>query len=50
MHHDLMASRPLELDGVSGLISRLGRRHGIATPFHNIAYACLKLWHNGRKP
>ena len=50
MHHDLMAGRPLELDGVSGLISRLGRQHGIATPFHNMAYACLKPWLNGRKP
>ncbi|MEP6588384.1 MAG: 2-dehydropantoate 2-reductase [Polaromonas sp.] len=47
MHHDLMAGRPLELDGISGLISRLGRQHGIATPFHSMAYACLKPYLNG---
>ena len=47
MHHDLVAGRPLELDGVSGLISRLGRQHGLATPFHSMAYACLKPWEMG---
>ena len=50
MHHDLMAGRPLELEGISGLISRLGRQHGIATPFHSMAYACLKPYLNGGKP
>jgi 2-dehydropantoate 2-reductase len=49
MHHDLMAGRPLELDGISGLISRLGSQHGIATPFHSMAYACLKPYLNGSK-
>jgi 2-dehydropantoate 2-reductase len=42
MHHDLAAGRPLELDALSGLVSRLGRRHGVATPFHDFAFACLK--------
>jgi 2-dehydropantoate 2-reductase len=42
MHHDLMSGRPLELDGLSGLVCRLGKRHGIPTPFHDFAYACLK--------
>ncbi|MEO6320657.1 MAG: 2-dehydropantoate 2-reductase [Polaromonas sp.] len=46
MHHDLMAGRPLELDGISGLISRLGCQHGLATPFHAMAYACLKPYLN----
>ena len=50
MHHDLTAGRPLELDGISGLMTRLGRQHGIATPFHDMAYACLKPWLNGVKP
>ena len=50
MHHDLMAGRPLELDGISGLISRLGRQHGMATPLHDMAYACLKPYINGAKP
>ncbi len=42
MHHDLVAGKPLELDGLSGLVSRLGRRHGLPTPFHDFAFACLK--------
>ena len=42
MHHDLVAHRPLELDGLSGAVRRLGRAHGIPTPFHDFAYACLK--------
>jgi 2-dehydropantoate 2-reductase len=42
MHHDLAAGRRLELDGLSGLVSALGRRHGIDTQFHDFAYACLK--------
>jgi 2-dehydropantoate 2-reductase len=50
MHHDLMAGRPLELDGISGLLKHLGQRHGIATPFHDTAYACLKPYRNGSAP
>jgi len=47
MHHDLMAGKPLELDGLSGVIVKLGRAHGIATPFHAMAYACLKPYRQG---
>ncbi|MGA8786536.1 MAG: 2-dehydropantoate 2-reductase [Polaromonas sp.] len=50
MHHDLMAGRPLELDGISGLVDRLGRQHGIATPFHSMAFACLKPYLKGSQP
>ena len=50
MHHDLVAGRPLELDGISGLVSRLGRQHGLATPFHTMADACMKPWRMGSKP
>ena len=49
MHHDLAAGRPLELDGISGLISRLGKQHGVDTPFHTMAYACLKPWAMGHR-
>ena len=49
MHHDLTTGRPLELDGISGLMKRLGRQHGIATPFHDMAYACLKPWLDGNE-
>lgn len=49
MHHDLAAGGRLELDGLSGLLVRLGRRHGVPTPFHEFAYACLKPYMNGRQ-
>lgn len=42
MHNDLVSGRRLELDGLSGLVCRKGLIHGIATPFHDFAYACLK--------
>jgi 2-dehydropantoate 2-reductase len=42
MFHDLVAGRRLELDGLSGTVARLGRVHGIPTPFHDFAWACLK--------
>lgn len=47
MHHDLAAGKPLELDGICGLITRLGRQHGVPTPFHEMAWACLKPWMSG---
>jgi len=49
MHHDLMAGKPLELDGISATIVALGRIHGIATPFHAMAYACLKPYREGAR-
>ena len=50
MRHDLDAGRRLELDGISGAIGRHGRKHGIETPFHDFAFACLKPWRDGAKP
>jgi 2-dehydropantoate 2-reductase len=50
MHHDLAAGKPLELDGICGLITRLGRQHGVPTPFHDMAWACLKPWMKGAAP
>ncbi|CAE6867460.1 2-dehydropantoate 2-reductase [Paraburkholderia aspalathi] len=47
MNHDLTAGRSLELDGLSGTVRRLGRKHSIATPFHDFAYACLKPYLHG---
>jgi 2-dehydropantoate 2-reductase len=37
----------MELDGVSGAVMRYGRKHAIPTPFHEIAYACLKPYKDG---
>lgn len=34
MCHDLMANKPLEIEGLSGAVARLGQRKGIATPVH----------------
>lgn len=36
MHADRVAGRPLELDARDGVVVRLGRQHGIATPAHAI--------------
>lgn len=47
MRQDLDAGRRLELDAICGTIVRLGRKHGLATPVHDIAYACLKPFAEG---
>lgn len=47
MRQDLDAGRRLELEGISGTIVRLGRKHGIPTPVHDVAYACLKPFAGG---
>ena len=43
MLEDLEAARPLELDFLSGAVSRLGRRHGVPTPIHTMAYRALAM-------
>ena len=47
MRQDLDAGRRLELEAISGTIVRLGRKHGLATPVHDVAYACLKPFAEG---
>jgi 2-dehydropantoate 2-reductase len=42
MLQDLEAGKRLELEWLSGYVSREGARFGVATPFHDLAYACLK--------
>jgi len=37
----------LEVDSLSGYVSREGKKRGIPTPFHSLAYACLKPYANG---
>jgi 2-dehydropantoate 2-reductase len=41
LHADRAAGRPLELDARNGVIVRLGRKHGIATPCNQMAFALL---------
>ncbi len=47
MYHDLARGKRLELDSLSGLIVRKGKELDIPTPFHAMAYACLKPYING---
>ena len=42
MHHDLVAGKALEIDGLSGHVCALGARYGVPTPFHRFVYTCLK--------
>lgn len=42
MYHDLAAGRRLELESLSGYLVRMGKKLGVATPVHGLAYACLK--------
>lgn len=42
MLEDLEAGKRLELDWLSGYVSREAARLGVPTPFHDMAYACLK--------
>jgi 2-dehydropantoate 2-reductase len=39
---DRQAGRPMEIDARNGVIVRLGRKHGIATPCHHMAVALLE--------
>ena len=41
MAEDLEKGKPLELDGLSGTIARLGREHGIPTPTHEFVWRAL---------
>jgi 2-dehydropantoate 2-reductase len=42
MLEDLEAGRPLEVEWLSGYVSREAARLGVPAPFHDLAYACLK--------
>jgi len=43
LHADILAGRPMEIDLRNGVIVRLGERHGISTPFNEMAVALLKI-------
>ena len=42
MHADRIAGRPLELDARNGVIIRQGRKHGIPTPYNEMAVGLLE--------
>lgn len=48
MLDDLSRGRRIEIDYLSGEISRLGRMHGVATPVHDFVAAALQPFVHGR--
>jgi 2-dehydropantoate 2-reductase len=42
MQRDVEAGRPSELESMIGVVPRLGRQTGVATPVLRLAYAVLK--------
>jgi 2-dehydropantoate 2-reductase len=43
LHADRAAGRPMEIDLRNGVITELGRKHGIATPCNEMAVSLLKI-------
>lgn len=48
MLDDLERGKRLELPDISGEVARLGRKHGIATPVHDVALGALSIYAQGR--
>ncbi|MFT6452321.1 MAG: 2-dehydropantoate 2-reductase, partial [Halocynthiibacter sp.] len=48
MLDDLERGKRLELPDISGEVARLGRKHGIKTPVHDVALGALSLYVQGR--
>jgi 2-dehydropantoate 2-reductase len=44
---DLEHGNPLELEAITGLVRRLGKKANIPTPVNDFVYACLKPYMNG---
>ena len=42
LHADRLAGRPMEIDARNGVVVRLGKKHGIPTPFNSMAVALLE--------
>jgi 2-dehydropantoate 2-reductase len=47
MYFDLLAGKRLELDAINGAVIRMGREHGIPTPYNEVVYAGLKPYIDG---
>ena len=47
MYHDVARGRRMELESLSGMVVRLGRKHRVPTPVHEMAYTCLLPFVNG---
>jgi 2-dehydropantoate 2-reductase len=48
MAHDLLAGKPIELDGLSGAVARLGKTRGVPTPTHTFIAQALAPFANGK--
>lgn len=48
IHADRAAGRPMEIDARNGVIVRLGRKHGIPTPYNEMAVALLEAMARGK--
>lgn len=44
LYRDLITGHRMELEALQGTVIRLGRRHGVPTPWMNAAYAILQPW------
>jgi 2-dehydropantoate 2-reductase len=43
LHADRAAGRPMEIDLRNGIIVELGKKHGIPTPYNDMAVSLLKI-------
>jgi 2-dehydropantoate 2-reductase len=48
MAHDLLTGKPIELDGLSGAVARLGKQSGVPTPTHTFIAQALAPFTNGK--
>jgi 2-dehydropantoate 2-reductase len=48
MAHDLLAGKPIEIDGLSGAVARLGAQCGVPAPTHAFIAQALAPFTNGR--
>jgi len=44
LHHDLSSGHRMELEALQGTVRRLGREHGVPTPWTDAAYAIIEPW------
>ena len=49
MTHDLLAGKPLELNGLSGAVARMGEAHGVAVPTHRFIADALSVHIDGKQ-
>ena len=48
MCHDLLAGKPIEVEGLSGAVARLAKENGLAAPTHAFIAAALAPFRDGK--